>query len=180
MIIAMITILFLALITCASSNAYDVRQVNWGMSISEVKKIETAKLFDETENYLMYEIMLLDKKFVIRYDFIEKKLHAAGCLLMLNHINVNDYIDDYNALKAMLSKEHGKPFVDILVWKDDSLFKNNPGMAVVTGNLTYLANWRNDRTEIAVILHGENFEATCGIMYESIVLAATTLKETRL
>lgn len=124
--ILLITLCILAistLILFAEEDKYDFRKTNWGMSKEQVKATEDKKPDFEDNIMLSYEVMISEKDFECAYLFLEDKLYGSGYLFFGEHTNKNLYIDDYEELKEILSKEYGKPKIDKVTWKND-LFKN--------------------------------------------------------
>jgi len=111
------------LILFAEEAKYDFRKTNWGMSKEQVKAIEDKKPNFEDNTMLSYEVTISEKDFECAYLFLEDKLYGSGYLFFGEHTNKNLYIDDYEELKEILTKEYGKPKIDKVTWKND-LFKN--------------------------------------------------------
>jgi hypothetical protein len=53
---------------------HDIRDVNWGRSLSQVKSAEKFQLLNETANGLSYEGKLNNSRFDLMYSFIDHKL----------------------------------------------------------------------------------------------------------
>jgi len=111
------------LILFAEEAKYDFRKTNWGMSKEQVKATEDKKPDFEDNTMLSYEVTISEKDFECAYLFIEDKLYGSRYLFFGEHTNKNLYIDDYEELKEILTKEYGKPKIDKVTWKND-LFKN--------------------------------------------------------
>lgn len=111
------------LILFAEEAKYDFRKTNWGMSKEQVKATEDKKPDFEDNTMLSYEVTISEKDFECAYLFLEDKLYGSGYLFFGEHTNKNLYIDDYEELKEILTKEYGKPKIDKVTWKND-LFKN--------------------------------------------------------
>ena len=111
------------LILFAEEVKYDFRKTNWGMSKEQVKATEDKKPNFEDNTMLSYEVTISEKDFECAYLFLEDKLYGSGYLFFGEHTNKNLYIDDYEELKEILTKEYGKPKIDKVTWKND-LFKN--------------------------------------------------------
>jgi len=111
------------LILFAEEVKYDFRKTNWGMSKEQVKATEDKKPNFEDNTMLSYEVTISEKDFECAYLFLEDKLYGSGYLFFGEHTNKNLYIDDYEELKEILTKEYGKPKIDKATWKND-LFKN--------------------------------------------------------
>jgi len=111
------------LILFAEEAKYDFRKTNWGMSKEQVKATEDKKPDFEDNTMLSYEVTISEKDFECAYLFLEDKLYGSGYLFFGEHTNKNLYIDDYEELKEILTKEYGKPKIDKVTWKNE-LFKN--------------------------------------------------------
>jgi len=111
------------LILFAEEAKYDFRKTNWGMSKEQVKATEDKKPDFEDNTMLSYEVTISEKDFECVYLFLEDKLYGSRYLFFEEHTNKNLYIDDYEELKEILTKEYGKPKIDKVTWKND-LFKN--------------------------------------------------------
>jgi len=111
------------LILFAEEVKYDFRKTNWGMSKEQVKVTEDKKPNFEDNTMLSYKVTISEKDFECAYLFLEDKLYGSGYLFFGEHTNKNLYIDDYEELKEILTKEYGKPKIDKVTWKND-LFKN--------------------------------------------------------
>lgn len=111
------------LILFAEEAKYDFRKANWGMSKEQVKATEDKKPDFEDNTMLSYEVTISEKDFECAYLFLEDKLYGSGYLFFGEHTNKNLYIDDYEELKEILTKEYGKPKIDKVTWKN-GLFKN--------------------------------------------------------
>jgi len=111
------------LILFAEEVKYDFRKTKWGMSKEQVKATENKKPDFEDNTKLSYEVTISEKDFECAYLFLEDKLYGSGYLFFGEHTNKNLYIDDYEELKEILTKEYGKPKIDKVTWKND-LFKN--------------------------------------------------------
>jgi Rps23 Pro-64 3,4-dihydroxylase Tpa1-like proline 4-hydroxylase len=93
------------------------------MSKEQVKATEDGKPGIEDDTCLAYKATINGKEFACTYSFLEDKLYGSGYLFFGEHTNKNLYIDDYEELKEILTKEYGKPKIDKVTWKND-LFKN--------------------------------------------------------
>lgn len=157
-----------------TTNQYDFRQTNWGMSKEEVKATEDKKPFSEDATSLFYkEMEIIGRSFFCHYSFMQNKLYESsysiGTTLGEVHSNKNDYIDDYENLKELFTKKYGKPKREEVIWKND-LFKNKKqdwGTAISIGHLGYVATWETPTTEIGMVLAGNNYEIFLSVGYKS-------------
>ena len=118
---------------------------------------------------LLYKGKIANLECQIIYQFIEDTLYNGIYLIKEKHVNNNDYISDFKNLKNLLTEKYGKPEIDKMVWKGN-LYKDdvaNYGMAVISGELIYVATWKTESTNIRLMLYGDNFTPSLGVMYES-------------
>lgn len=104
------------------------------------------------------------------YYFADNKLVRGAYIFRNEHINNNQYIDDFETVKKSLTEKYGKPQKDEQVWSGGDLFKNDPsvwGTAVAVGNLQYGAVWTLNDTQIALWLSGDNLKIQHVLGYKS-------------
>jgi len=109
------------------------------------------------DTYLYYYINDQDQLYSIMNAFVHK------------HTNKTEFIDDYYRVQAGLIEKFGKPTSEDKIWYDD-LWKNSPsdyGIAISTGDLTYLTLWEFDEYKISLILTGDNFDIDFYLAYTS-------------
>lgn len=169
-IVFSLTVFLLGCLTIpVSATDYDFRKTKWGMSKQQVLATETLELVSEREGSLTYMSAILHKKVLIGYSFVKNKLFRGTYLLREPHSNKNDFIEDYDDFKQMLTKKYGKPKKDNIVWRNN-LFKNDFsqwGTAIGVGHLVYASEWETDSTKILCLLSGDNFKISLGVGYES-------------
>jgi len=150
---------------------YDFRKTKWGLSKQEVKASENLKPVDDPEHSLTYKTRVLEKDVFLVYIFVEDKLVRTKYILADKHMNKNDYIQDYNDFKKVLTKKYGRCKEDEVIWKKDVFDdKDHPerwGGAIATGNLIFYSAWETHRTKIGCGLYGDNFDITCAVEYVS-------------
>ena len=148
---------------------HDFRKTDWGMTKDEVIKAEGDNYSVDGDN--IYYLGTVDNKecFII-YMFKDGLLNSAVYAFIHLRSNQNDYIDDYNVLKALLNKKYGEPNFDNINWKDSSYEDNQDkyGMAVGKGHLEYKCSWNNDRTLIILGLTGEDDKINLVVVYSNI------------
>jgi len=165
--------LVFSIIVLASDVKYDFRKTNWGMSKEQVKATENKKADYEDNFQLSYDEVTISgksgKDFPCNYYFSADKLYSSAYGLGGRHTNNNLYIDDYEELREILTKEYGKPKTDKVIWKRD-VFKDDKsywGTAVVGGDLSCSAQWETPTTEINLKLFGEDWRIILIVSYES-------------
>lgn len=137
----------------------DFRKVSWGMSKQQVRTIETASLFDEAEDILVYTSNIAGLQCQIIFIFAFDQLVRAKYSVIEQHSHKNIYIDDYDRLKSLLVEKYGNPISDDTYWLD-YFYKDdfqNWGMAISMGHCSKYAKWINQGTNIILGLDGDNF-----------------------
>jgi len=151
----------------------DYRNSRWGMKKDKVLSTEKDKPVDASPyNYyfiVMYTGKIADIKADYGYFFLDDVLVRGGYKFNETHLNSNEFINDYNRLKKILTRKYGSPIKSDSLWYND-LYKNNPqhyGMAVSVGHLAFKSEWETDRTSIFLALLGDNLKLSMGVVYYS-------------
>ena len=151
------------------NNANDIRVGKWGDSKASIMAKEGKTNLSTSPDVYMFYDTIAGMSCTVGYVFTNDKLTMVKYLLNQEHSNLNDYIEDYNKLIGLLTKKYGDPYHNSPVWKNN-LFKgdsSNYGLAISSGHLVYSARWNLDRTELDVLLGGENFKIDFQIQYLS-------------
>jgi hypothetical protein len=174
--IRLLSTFFIFVLFCCSvsiAQEFDFRQANWGMSKAEVRAVEKQESIDEdiggVQEIIAYNAKIASFDSYLGYVFVKNKLSGAGYYIQQEHVNKNDYIDDYNKLKDLLTQKYGKPAIDEVLWKNP-LYKDQKedwGFAISVGDLVYIAFWDTPSTEISLSLEGDNYEINFYIRYVS-------------
>lgn len=151
----------------------DFRNARWGMTVNGVRASETdCRLVDDGDGGtgLVGFTSLAGYSVIVGYEFDRAgRLERGIYVLDELHTEGNSYIDDFDDLKGLLTAKYGKPISDYPNWKNE-LFKNQRtswGVALQLGHVTFGAMWETPTTTITMILTGDNFEVTHGIIYGS-------------
>lgn len=169
-------LLFLSLLFCAAlfnpttSLAQDFREIAWGMTVDEVKAIENAEVLDENASMFVYAVEVAGREALLFYKHVDNKVIRGGYSFQVEHDDKNAYINDYEALKAQLTEEHGWPISDEVVWKNDVYRQDldQHGLAVGMGYLIFWSDWDAGDTRIELALHGNNDLHVLAMNYASI------------
>jgi len=89
---------------------------------------------------------------------------------IIKYSSDNQHILDFNKIKEILTDKYGKPEIDDKVWRRN-LYRDDPtryGFAVSIGDLVYRAKWITPRTEILLVLSGNNYKLKSGVIYTSL------------
>jgi hypothetical protein len=149
---------------------YDFREAKWGFSKNEVLESEKLTAIVDKDNIVGYESLIADLKCLIGYVFTDEKLTRARYVIQETHTNKSDYINDYKTLKSLLIKKYGATVYDNdQKWFND-LYKDDYqqwGFAISLGHLSYSSSWQTPKTNIDLILSGDNYEINLVIEYTS-------------
>lgn len=170
-IIALTVGLLLGIITTSAiAEEYTFRKTTWGMNKEQVKQTEKEKeIIYEDETMLAYDYRMLELNCKIVYIFVEGKLVRTKYPITEEHTNKNQYILDYNILRAALSKKYGKPLDAKLIWINP-LYESDPqnwGLAISIGHMVDYTKWETLQTIIYLALLGDNYEIQLAIEYVS-------------
>ena len=155
------------------TNVYDFRKAKWGVSIEEVKRIETSKLLTDTpiDGELMYEGKVAGMKCTIHYKFIDGILTSAGYFLHERHSSHNLYVKDYYKITKLLDKKYGKSEEERVWQNPQSVYREvahrDDGMAIAIGDLVIRNQWEATNTAITAGIIGDNFKINTLINYDS-------------
>jgi len=150
-----------------NTDGNDFRTVRWGMSISEVKKQEKAKLLSESSAQLEYEAEFLGYTCKVLYYFTSSKLQRAEMLISQDHTDPAKYYKDYESLIRFLNPLYGSPVSDLKDWKNE-MYKNDRsryGFAISIGFLSCKTVWNNKRSQVSLNITGGNHKIKTNLEY---------------
>jgi hypothetical protein len=148
----------------------DFRIVQWGMSVAEVKRSESAKLLIESQSQLEYEADFLGYTCKIIYYFIKSRLQRAELLISQEHTDPSRYYKDFENLIRYLNPIYGTTQSDTRDWKND-MYKNDRsrwGFAISIGFLTCKTVWNNKRSQVSLNISGGNHKIKTNLEYISV------------
>ncbi len=151
------------------------RQVIWGMSQEQVKKIEENELIQKQYskasglNILGYKGKAGNLDCLIAYYFAENQLVEGRYIITEKHTNAFLYIKDFMNIKESLIEKYGEPTKDDIHWLND-LFKDDTsgwGTALGMGHVAFETRWKLIETEINLQCTGDNLDVTLIVDYKS-------------
>jgi len=177
MVYTIILLLFLLvssdLISQEKIQKNDFRNSRWGMKKDKVLSTEKNQPTEAApfNQYfiVVYAGKVADIKVDYGYYFLDDVLVRAGYIFNETHLNSNEYINEYNKLKEVLTRKYGSPIKSDSYWYND-LYKNRPqdyGTAISIGHLAFQSDWETDRTLIRLSLKGDNFKISMDLHYAS-------------
>lgn len=145
------------------ADAPDFRNVRWGMTMEEVMAAETevALIVVTGEPALAGNCTVAGRKARLYYQFSGSQLSEAFYAFEDTHTNSNLYIDDFTDMKELLTLKYGPPALDTAIWKHN-LYRNRPddwGLALISGDVKFRAEWETARTRVSLLLTGDNYKA---------------------
>lgn len=150
----------------------EFRGVPWGASMQDVRAREASPAKFEGEDVLVFPERLSDMDVAAVYVFVAGRLVRAKYMFEEEYTNANRYIESFYQVKSLFAGKYGDPREDRTIWRDD-LFRDDHdawGRAVERGDLTFIAEWATDETEIGLILHGNDYESHLAVEYNSVAL----------
>ena len=158
-------IIFLFFVTSVFAQA-DFRNSNWGDTKAQVKKNIKEKPRTEEVNRLSYSDLIMTYDVDTWYEFNhEGKLYSGGYVFSIEHSLPDLYFDDYDKVKENITKKYGDGN-EKNIWKND-MYKDSPGVALMLGHVKKLCAWKTPKTTIILILSGDNYKASLGLLYQS-------------
>lgn len=147
----------------------DFRIAKWGDSKASIIKKEGKIDKANIDDIYLFSDVVGGLNCDVAYIFTDDKLSMAKYVFHPSHTNKNEFISDFKSLVGLMTEKYGKPDYNTPRWKKN-LYKSNPdeyGFAISLGHLVYNAGWLNEKTNITVALHGENYEIRLMIQYVS-------------
>lgn len=149
----------------------------WGMSKKQVKALfPKARAEGET---LATTTEVAGKSAIVVFVFAGDRLARVGVVFTERYLNTNQYVLDFEAMCALVTRKYGAPTEDEERWSGE-LFRDDPeqlGTAVASGQHRRWTTWETPETEIEASLSGERFEVTHKIIYSSRALAEVLAAE---
>ena len=147
----------------------DFSNCTWGMTFDDVKAAEGEHEWSSPDaGVMVYSGHVADLDVIMCFFFdTNDTLYKGTIMTNEKHTNDNLYISDYNKLKEALTLKYGNPNTDKTIWLND-LFKGDTsgyGLAVSIGHLVYKSTWETERTDIVMVLGGDNYDIAHAIVY---------------
>jgi hypothetical protein len=153
-----------------TADGCDVRKVRWGMSMSEVRRVEAGKPTEIEGALLLYPTTVNDQPCTVSYLFHRGRL----CMVFYQFSDIFDelppYFDEIARVRDELSDVHGEPQIDRWDW-EDPMFAEDPSLraeALGLGLVRYELGWMTPRSLVAVRMSGGNLQADILVMYADV------------
>lgn len=148
----------------------EFRGYAWGTSVDEIKASEGTPDYEDDESLGYTGVEVAGNDAYAYYFFNNESLYKGGYAIINNYVDETKHIDDFMALKSLLTEKYGQPHTDDVVWLDD-LWKENSadwGIALISGDLQYTARWSVETTDITLSLSGENYSINFLLIYKDV------------
>ena len=151
----------LILITAFTWDAFgqDVRNTSWGMSVEQVKQVETADLIRQTHHgrspwdtaSLAFNVTIMDKPAVLHYSFVNNQM--SHVMYLFKAVGAADtlYID----LGISLSEKHQAEIVDVIRLPQHRSVTYKSAHESISFTIT----WSFERDEIWVFVNNDILKA---------------------
>ncbi len=148
------------------------RNAKWGMKKSEVKKLEEAQLKEGGSSGLLYIGTISDLDCGILYRFVEDKLVLGMYGITEIHFDPNEYIDDFDRFRTILTQKYGLPITEEAKWKTEESERDygNLGYEILKGNLVMGCVWELPKTKILLLIKKDEFSINLTLTYSSVKL----------
>jgi len=162
--IALITMV--SILISFSNTSQAQKTINWSTSFEKVKSEEKNKLLEEKQRNLTFEARLFDLDFHLEYVFDEQgKLDNVLYYRSLSK-DSNTCVLDYNAIKELISKDHGTAKTEESVYND----KANDSSEMLctfaaTGEYKLETKWKGETEDISLVLNTWKGTAYIGLYY---------------
>ena len=148
----------------AQPKIFEGRRTDWGMNAQEVKINEPVQptwelrspILESYEQRVAYRTQIEGIDTSLTYTFYEDKLAQANYLFEPKHDDGAEYVQDFHKVKNWITQSYGTPTTVQEIWLD-SLYRYDQslwGQAVLRGHLKMVAEWRNETTQITLLLDG--------------------------
>lgn len=157
---------------CHGQDEFDFRHTHWGESKENVKKSEEGnKVVYDGDNIFVTKDTIDGLDCEVVYLFIDDKLVRTKYMIKEKYSNKNMYIAKYDDLVSLLSKKYGKGKKTSIISDQYKRKGADLGVGIGVGKVHFATEWKNKKSEIDVVLTGNNFDITLVIEYESTEFA---------
>lgn len=135
--------------------------LEWGASRERIIQVEGRPASQETSQgleILRYRRQIMNRHCLIEYAVGRSGLMAARLSLCDRYADKNQYIADYNTLRAFLNEKVGRPRSDNVVWQNRYYERESGrwGTALSKGHLAFSSEWVFRDTAVQLKLTCEN------------------------
>jgi len=143
------------------------KKINWLASFEQVKSEEENKLVEEKQRNLTFEAQLFDLDFHLEYVFdAQGKLDNVLYYRSLSK-DSNSCVVDYNAIKGLISKNHGTAKTEKSVYNDEAKDSSEILCSfAATGEYKLETNWKGQTEDISLVLNTWKGTAYIGLYYK--------------
>lgn len=154
----------LLFVLMGAASARGFRLNDWGVSRAEVKANETYAYTNEDADTMTYSSghTMFGFGATVGYVFTSEDQLAAGTYIFDDHASLSRYVDDYEAVQAVLTSLYGSPSEEHTEWLDEYHRGNveNYGAAIAAGDLRLETRWETPDEVIVLRLYGQQGNVT--------------------
>lgn len=143
-------------------------KARWGMSPERVGQIYASA--KGTESGMFMKGNVFGKNAAVVLQFAQNMLCQVEISFTDEHkTDPSGYYEDYDAIKAAVTRAYDDPLTDDMNWKDETLSQDESkwGAAIAYGDLDLEATWVTDKTSVALRCKGQDFKVSTTVTYTS-------------
>jgi hypothetical protein len=147
-------LIFSAFVFSAVTQAADFGVANWGMTMEDVKQLETrSNLTPFSKNdYLIYSVKLpgIESARIV-YQFSNGQLvHGRFIFSPSNPLNVTMAVNHYQSIKTLMTRQYGPPNSDEMLTIDNTVFApENTANELASNRLILKSSWQSSTSTIS-------------------------------
>ncbi len=133
-----------------------VRSAQWGMSRTDIQRIESARLVESSDAVLTYRERLGETICLITYTFAADKLRGIHIEFHEPTSDPHQYYKEFEDVSLRLCKTAGVPDTKNYHWVDET-YRNDRskwGLSIAEGDLTCHLAWETSRSRIELKSRG--------------------------
>lgn len=146
-----------------------VGKAKWGTSVKKLKRVYKVK---KSGDGYVRSLTVAGMSAYQMYWFTQDKLTVSTTLFGERYSNKNEYVNQFNKLRELLTQKYGEPKRVWADWSQD-MYRDMPehiGFAIANGHVQFIGYWRTEKTGIELVLSGNNREVSLRVRYHSIEL----------
>lgn len=146
-----------SLTSCNGGKPHDFREVDFGMSIAEVSKKESAEYVYAADDFLFYNASMNGENAEVYYYFVDDKLVEAECKFIIGETTLSMNIERFKVFSNYITSLYGEPlnadYRKMLV--DDLGESTGDGdhLLIYHHLIEYFQEWQTETAHITLLLN---------------------------
>ncbi len=153
----LILCLSFTLASCGSKKPHDFRDVDFGMSISQVSNKESADFVYADDDFIFYTTSMNGEDAEIYYYFKDNALVSAECKFLINETTIGSNMERFAAMSSYITSIYGAPLNDDyrVFLKNDLEDHEGDGdhLLIYHKYLQYFQEWQTETARITLLLN---------------------------